>query len=619
MTEPGAGADGGLRGFVLAAGYGTRLRPLTDLVPKPLLPVGGRALLDLAIANLDRAGAGPIAVNTHHLGDQVAAHLRARPDAARFTLSPEPEILGTGGALDGARAFLSRADTILLHNGDVLTDADLRALLAEHRGTGAVATLLLVDHPAVNTVEVAADDAIVSLAGRPAPGAAAAATQVARRLTYSGVAVLARRLLDDVPAGPSSLVDVLAGVIAREPGAVRAWAPAGVAWDDVGTFARWLAAQPEDAAAAPAEVPGEPAVHIERIRGHGSDRRFWRLRCGDSCGDWRGDSCGDWHDDWRAVAMLGPAGDPEHARFVTLSAFLAARDLGPAAILRHDDDEKLVLMEDLGRDSLYALAPGIAAGEPAAVRAWELATDHVARLQAATAAARTECPAAFDLALDADVLRWETDYFRERFLAGLMGLDPAGLAGLAPGFATLAATVAAQPRHLLHRDYQSQNLLVRDGRLRLVDFQGLRPGPLGYDLASLLWDPYVAIPPARREALLVRYAARVREALDPAATDADVRAMVLAAALQRLMQALGAYGFLSLVKRRRGFLAHVPRGLAHLREVLALAAAARAAGKADPRRLPPELPALEAVLAGLDDRAVEERLAAARAVTGEQA
>ena len=76
----------------------------------------------------------------------------------------------------------------------------------------------------------------------------------------------------------------------------------------------------------------------------------------------------------------------------------------------------------------FAMAAGISRDEPAAVHAWELATDHVARLQAATGAARLECPVAFDLALDEGVLRWETDYFRERFLGGLMGLEPAALA-----------------------------------------------------------------------------------------------------------------------------------------------------------------------------------------------
>ena len=584
-----------LRGMVLCAGFGTRLRPLTELVPKPLLPVGGRALLDLAVANLDRAGVGPIVVNTHHLGDRVAAHVAARPDAARFTLSPEAEILGTGGALDGARAFLAQADDILLHNGDVLTDVDTAAFVAAHRATGAVATLLLVDCPAVNTVEVAADGRVLRLAGRPEPRDGEA--PAGRRLTYSGVAVLSRRLLDDVPPGPSSLVDVLATVIAREPGAVRAWMPAGVAWDDVGSFARWLGAQPEEALPAPgSSAPGlvAPTVAVERIRGHGSDRRFWRLSCGD----------------WAAVAMVGVPGDPEHERFVALSAFLARHDLAPAAILREDAAEKTVVMEDLGRASLYALGDGIAADEPAAVAAWGLAVDHITRLQRATGAARHECPAAFTLALDEAGLRWETDYFRERFLAGLMGADPAAVDALRGECARLNAVVAAQPAHLLHRDYQSQNLLVKDGRLRVVDFQGIRPGPLGYDAASLLWDPYVALAPARREDLLARYAVRVREDVEPGLAPAAVRAMVLAAAHQRLMQALGAYGFLGLVKGRRGFLAHVPRGLAHLRDVMALADAARG----DPVAaawLPAPMPGVAAALARLDDTLVRGRLAAA--------
>lgn len=591
MPETG----GSLRGMVLCAGYGTRLRPLTDLVPKPLLPVGGRALLDLAVASLDHAGVGPIVVNTHHLGDQVAAHLAARADALRFTLSPEAEILGTGGALDGARAFLAQADEILLHNGDVLTDVDLAPLLAAHRALGAVATLLLVDCPAVNTVDVAADGRVLRLAGRPE--AAGDGEPTARRLTYSGIAVFARRLLDDVPSGPSSLVDVLAALIARDPHAVRAWTPAGVAWDDVGTFARWLGAQPE--APGPSAGGPVPTVDIERIRGHGSDRRFWRLSRGD----------------WAAVAMVGPPGDQEHDRFVALASFLSRHELAPAAILREDADEKTVVMEDLGRASLYSLADGIAADAPAAVNAWELAVDHIARLQQATPAARTECPVAFSLALDEAGLRWETDYFRERFLCGLMGVAPDDAAALADECARLNATVAAQPVRLLHRDYQSQNLLVKDGRLRVVDFQGIRPGPLGYDAASLLWDPYVALRPARREALVARYAASIRERVDPGAAPAAVRAMVLAAAHQRLMQALGAYGFLGLVKGRRGFLAHVPRGLAHLRDVMALGAAARADADAAPW-LPAPMPRLEAALARLTDEDVQRRLDSAVANGG---
>ena len=77
------------RGMILAAGYGTRLAPLTDHLSKPLLPVPGGTVLDRAIAALDRAGVGEIAVNTHHLADRVADHLADRPDRDRFRVSHE--------------------------------------------------------------------------------------------------------------------------------------------------------------------------------------------------------------------------------------------------------------------------------------------------------------------------------------------------------------------------------------------------------------------------------------------------------------------------------------------------------------------------------------------------
>ena len=80
-----------LHGMILAAGYGTRLAPVTDHLPKPLLPVAGRPLLDHVIENLDRAGIEKIGINTHHLGEMVTEYIAGRPDGDRFNLFPEPE------------------------------------------------------------------------------------------------------------------------------------------------------------------------------------------------------------------------------------------------------------------------------------------------------------------------------------------------------------------------------------------------------------------------------------------------------------------------------------------------------------------------------------------------
>jgi aminoglycoside/choline kinase family phosphotransferase len=168
------------------------------------------------------------------------------------------------------------------------------------------------------------------------------------------------------------------------------------------------------------------------------------------------------------------------------------------------------------------------------------------------------------------MLAWETAYFREHHLQGQLGLAPADLAPLDTEFAALNAAVAAQPRVLIHRDFQSRNILWQRGRVRLVDVQGMRLGPLGYDLASLVWDPYVDLDAALREALVVRFAAAV--APSHGLSVGAVETMVRLAALQRLMQALGAYGCLGTVRGKPGFLAHVPRGVDHLRQVLSASA-----------------------------------------------
>ena len=131
MTEgAGHGPPGG-RGLILAAGYGTRLAPLTDHLPKPLLPVAGEPLLDGIIKRLLTAGVAPIAINSHHLGDIVQAHVAAHEQADQLHSFPEADILGTGGALANARDFLGASEAFIVYNGDVLCDVDLAALIAD--------------------------------------------------------------------------------------------------------------------------------------------------------------------------------------------------------------------------------------------------------------------------------------------------------------------------------------------------------------------------------------------------------------------------------------------------------------------------------------------------------
>lgn len=562
-------------GMVLCAGLGTRLAPLTDHLPKPLWPVGGRTLLDLAIDALLGIGCSPVVVNTHHLAERMAGHLAGRTARGEVVISHEPRILGTGGALDGARAHLAGADHVVLYNGDVLCSVDLKDLLAAHRGGGALATLLVTDWPEVNSVAVARDGRVVAIAGRPAaPASASASDASARALTYTGIAVLARPFLDLVGQGYGPLVDPLVEALEREPGSVRAHEVRDLFWSDLGTLGRYL----EAVAAAPAQEPGPGArgAGMEAITGHGSDRRFWRVSVGD----------------WSAVAMLSPADDPEFDRAVDVARALSAHGLGGAAVLAVDRPGRALLMEDLGPDSLWACHTAWDRDEARWLGVYEPVVDLLLRLQEASDALVRACPACGDRTLDRGQLRWETEYFQTRFLATHLGVPARDVADLDGECDLLAEAVARQPLTVIHRDLQSQNVHLAAGGPRLVDVQGMRLGPVAYDAMALLWDPYVPLPDRVRRELWTRFNEGVVRREHGRFTADDLDAMGVGAGLQRIMQALGAYGFLGHVKGKRKFLDHVPRAWDHLGRLLVLLEEARSPGAGVSPWLPPPLPRL---------------------------
>ncbi len=132
-----------MKALVLAAGRGERLRPLTDTVAKPMVEVGGRALIEYPLGMLKRAGITEVAINVHHLAgtDQSALGTGARL-GIDIIWSPEPALFGTGGPLNGLGGFLG-TDTFVIANSDTILNLDLAAMIAFHRDRGALATIAL--------------------------------------------------------------------------------------------------------------------------------------------------------------------------------------------------------------------------------------------------------------------------------------------------------------------------------------------------------------------------------------------------------------------------------------------------------------------------------------------
>src|SRR5215472_774208 len=132
-----------MKALVLAAGYGERLRPITDTIPKPLVEIGGRPLIHYPLLLLRHTGIRDVAVNVHHLADKIEAVLGdGRSLGLAITYSPEPVLLGTGGSLVALRDYFG-GEPFLILNGDTILDLDLPAMIAMHRERGALVTMAL--------------------------------------------------------------------------------------------------------------------------------------------------------------------------------------------------------------------------------------------------------------------------------------------------------------------------------------------------------------------------------------------------------------------------------------------------------------------------------------------
>jgi len=184
--------------MILAAGLGTRLRPLTDRIPKPLIPVAGVPMLERVARRLIAAGADRLIVNTSHLSEQVEAFLRERDGfGVEWQVSPEPGApLETGGAiLHGAPLFRGGAP-FFLHNADILTDLPLAAMYRAHEQGAALATLAVMERE--TTRHLLFDDR--GLLGRSDAGKgielrARDAVGEVRKLAFGGVHVISPRIL----------------------------------------------------------------------------------------------------------------------------------------------------------------------------------------------------------------------------------------------------------------------------------------------------------------------------------------------------------------------------------------------------------------------------------------
>ncbi len=201
-----------MKAFLLAAGLGTRLRPLTDTIPKCMVSIRGRPLLDIWLDSLVSAGVEEVLVNLHHRPEVVRRHLEGRRGLPSVHLAYEEELLGSAGTLAAHKDWIDGEELVLACNADNLTDFDLRALVDVHGSSGTLATLALfrAERPhECGIVEIDDRGRMIGFCEKPA--------KPASDLANAGMYAFDPQVIEDIPARPPKDIgfDVLPRLVGR--------------------------------------------------------------------------------------------------------------------------------------------------------------------------------------------------------------------------------------------------------------------------------------------------------------------------------------------------------------------------------------------------------------------
>jgi hypothetical protein len=295
------------------------------------------------------------------------------------------------------------------------------------------------------------------------------------------------------------------------------------------------------------------SMRHQRLPSDGSDRVFWRIHFPEQ--------------QFSCIAMEYPPLDStrkrENQAYLKIGTHLHRRGLPVPEIYDYDPNRGWFIVEDLGATNLQAAVSSL----PDPLPLYKQTVEKLFDLQTQGAIGFDPRWCCQTQRYDRHVMRrLEADYFRKAFLWRFLGLKEKW-PELEEPFDHLADMASGAPQDFfLHRDFQSRNIMVEQGRIGIVDWQGGRLGPSAYDLASLIIDPYADLSASQRYSLYRHYSDLLREH-HPTAESSFQRSYPYLA-LQRNLQILGAFGHLSTTCQKPHFTAYIPAALKTLREEL---------------------------------------------------
>jgi aminoglycoside/choline kinase family phosphotransferase len=289
------------------------------------------------------------------------------------------------------------------------------------------------------------------------------------------------------------------------------------------------------------------------LAGGGSDRSYYRLLSNESS----------------LVLMVSPSDKKEVTAFIDVGKFLFHTGIGVPEIIDVDEEGLMLLLEDMGDDSLYNILCH-KKNEIDICGYYKKVLLFLAEMQIRPFLGLVQCNYLKNRSFGYEEFRWETDYFRERFLKQFCSLSLPKEVLLEEEFNCLASCLDKEPKYFMHRDFQSQNIHFKNGQVKAIDFQTATKGLLQYDLASVLKDAYFVIDQKMRAELIDYYLDILNKKWGMKIDHKEFIKTFHLVGMQRNMQALGAFAFLGLQKGKKGFFRHIPAALAYLEEALLL-------------------------------------------------
>lgn len=547
------------KAIVLAAGFGTRLRPLTLSRPKPLLPVMGEPMLARILDMLVSWGVEDITVNAHYLADQIEDFVKEyQGDAAKgvkISVSREDEILGTGGVLRPLKSWIGDEPFWLVNGDIVVEDLDPEPIEEAFEQSGRFAACWMSEDFGPRTIEADPEGRVCNWRSDDAgfPGT----------YTYTGVAILSPEVADYLPpvkkgsSGFCSIVDAYEKAMMTDAKFVVGVQEPEAMWCDAGTCEVYRELNSEPMAPS---LFGDKRLNAlvaalgwkddetlaEYLGARGSDRMFYKLVRGFS------EDANNTTPPVLGVVYEEARKENANARFAAVTKFLESKGMRVPKLLADLPESNAYATEFIQGESLEDAANKKGADF---MKLYLPVLDLLKKLW--TIPAEAEDLSELEPGFGAELFAWERSLFEKECVVGRYGFEVIPEA-VVKELESVAEKLSAEPKVLVHRDFQSANILYSGDDISkpwLIDYQGMRTGPAAYDVASVLFDPYVPMDGTERK-LLVELATK----LDPGAPSEK---MIVLAAVQRLCQALGAYCRLSAAGQPQ-FEKYISRALSNL-------------------------------------------------------